>query len=230
MTTVRHLLMTFDLPLVAWRVPAFRSAMIEWAGREHDLLHNHLNPPHDPDIPRGGFRYRYPLVQYRTNKGKAALFAMNEGADVVADVLSQRTWQIILDGEPTLLRIADLQLREHTLVYTDTPCAYQIRNWMALNQQNYREYMQMNNIDDQTRRLEQLLSAQIITFANYFHWQIPEHFDLNIHQFKQNIIHYHGQKLIGIDALFSVPLSLPYNIGLGKASSHGFGVLQRSYK
>ena len=63
---IRHLLLTFDLPLPVYRIRAFRSAMVEWAGRENDLLHNHLNPEYNPNIERGGFKYRYPLVQYRT--------------------------------------------------------------------------------------------------------------------------------------------------------------------
>ena len=224
---IRHLQLTFDLPLPIYRIAAFRSAMIEWAGREHHLLHNHLNAEHDPDRDRGGFTYRYPLIQYRVNRGRAAIVALNEGADMLGDILAKRQWEILLDNKSTPLRIADLQMREHTLAYTETPQNYMLRNWIALNQQNYREYIQIEDMEERAQRLEKLLAAQIITFAKYMDWQIPEHFTANIHQFMPNIVSYHGNKLIAFDVRFDVPLWLPNGIGLGKAVSHGFGVVEK---
>jgi hypothetical protein len=225
---IRHLLLTFDLPLPVYRIRAFRSAMVEWAGRENDLLHNHLNPEYNPNIERGGFKYRYPLVQYRTHKGKAALVALNEGADALGNILSNRQWAIMLDGKPTPLRIADLQMREHTLAYTDTPQRYTLQNWIALNQQNYREYQQIEELIDRAERLENLLAAQIITFARAMDWQIEERFAVTIQQFTSKTVDYHNNKLMAFDVVFDAPLHLPNGIGLGKATSHGFGVVYKA--
>ncbi|MBK9463174.1 MAG: hypothetical protein IPN94_28120 [Sphingobacteriales bacterium] len=37
---------------------------------------------------------------------------------------------------------------EYTLAYTDTPKRYTLQNWIALNQQNYREYQQIEELID----------------------------------------------------------------------------------
>lgn len=217
----RLLDLTFDLPIDAQQLPQFRGALIERAGREYSLLHNHLRSADT-------YHYRYPLIQYRINRGNAALFAIDDGADVLGEVLGLREWEIKLGNKPCKLRIADLKLREHTPEYTEQQQRYTIRRWVALNQQNYKEWIQIDNLTQRTQRLEKLLASHIISFANAIKWQIPQKFDAKILRIAEpRSKWYHQTQLMTFDADFEVPLLLPYGIGLGKAVSQGLGVIDR---
>lgn len=223
---IRYSLITFDLPLPVHKIAAFRSAMIEWAGRENDLLHNHLNQSEESDKDRGGFTYRYPLVQYRVNRGKAALFALNEGADIVCEVLTKSNWELEFDRKITPLRIADFKNREFTLAYTPQPKTYFLQNWVALNQQNYLKYTQTNSLIERLEMLQKILASNIISFAKGVKWQIPQKFEVAIQELlRSDSLHFHQTKLSSFDVQFSCPLALPPEIGIGKAVSHGLGVL-----
>lgn len=223
---IQYSLFTFDLPMTERNINAFRSAIIEWAGRENHLLHNHLNPPGNPHLPRGGFSYRYPLVQYRVHKGKAALFALNQGTDTLKDALTKHSWEIVLSGKTTHLRLADLQNRQFTLACTSHRVNYHLQNWIALNQQNYEHFTQKNTLIERIQKLQQILAANIISFAKGIGWQIPERFEVAIQQIhNQQQRNYHQTRMNAFDVQFSCPLALPPLVGLGKAVSHGFGVL-----
>lgn len=69
-----------DLSLSPNQIPNFRGAMLEKAGREADILHNHKGDT--------GYHHRYPLVHYRVSRGQAMLFGMGEvGVDAVRSLL-----------------------------------------------------------------------------------------------------------------------------------------------
>ena len=219
----------FDFPLHADRIASFRSAMIEWAGREHDLLHNHLNPEANADSQKSGFSYRYPLVQYRSYKNNATLFALNEGADALGDVLAINSWQILFNGRPTQLRIADLKMREHHLVATEQPQTYYLANWMALNQQNYREWNSLNPAE-QTSKLEQILTNNLVSVLRSFDAVPTERIYTRIVEApKQRLSSYHGIRTTTFDVVFQTQMQLPNLLGIGKAVSHVYGVLRHHY-
>ena len=56
MKKVRILDVSFENEIRSWEVPVFRGAIIATAGRDHTLFHNHKDE---------GFRYAYPLIQYK---------------------------------------------------------------------------------------------------------------------------------------------------------------------
>lgn len=59
-------------------------------------------------------------------------------------------------------------------------------------------------------------------------WQIEERFAVTIQQFTPKTVDYHNNKLMAFDVVFDAPLHLPNGIGLGKATSHGFGVVYKA--
>lgn len=71
-TNLRLLTVAFDAPIHTWELPAFRGAVAEKAGYEHDLFHNHNNDT-------GGYHYRFLLIQYTQGHGHPMLVCLNEG-------------------------------------------------------------------------------------------------------------------------------------------------------
>ena len=78
---------TFDLPLHAKQLAQFRGAVAESAGLENDLFHNHKG--------ENEFHYRYPLIQYKLNKGKACMVGIGEGVDALFTFLLKSGRRII---------------------------------------------------------------------------------------------------------------------------------------
>jgi len=82
---IRVLSVLFDTELRASEIPAFRGAMVEKVGKKEILFHNHL-----PD----GFRYRYPLIQYKTLGRKPAIICIEEGVDQIHKYFEKTDWSI----------------------------------------------------------------------------------------------------------------------------------------
>jgi hypothetical protein len=68
MPRIRYLKIQFSNNLQAWELPAFRGAVIEKTKRQSVLFHNHEGD---------GYRYAYPLIQYKVNRNKACVVCLD---------------------------------------------------------------------------------------------------------------------------------------------------------
>ncbi len=235
MNPLKFLYIQFNLPLQPWQIPQFRGALSEWiithkseilSVEEQDYFHNHNNQQSSND--KAKFHYRYPLIQYRSIRGKAAICVLNEAIPTLQKVLIDLQPPFRIQGETHALKWEDMQMREHTLKMTDRPQTYRLRNWVALNKERMEDWEQIRGLRPRVTVLEKALAGQLIAFAIGMDWQIPKRFDpqlLDLKNWKQ--VRYHKIHLNAFDVVFDVPLLLPGGIGIGKATSHGFGVLQK---
>ena len=72
MTRLKTLTIKFDTQLVENEIQRFRGAIIKLLPQKEVLFHNHIND---------GYRYAYPLIQYKRLNNKAALFCIGEGVE-----------------------------------------------------------------------------------------------------------------------------------------------------
>ena len=75
MKRVRVLKLDFDTKVPAQDISKFRGAVIEKTERAKILFHNHIG--------ENQFRYDYPLIQYKSIKGKACMICIDEGTEEV---------------------------------------------------------------------------------------------------------------------------------------------------
>lgn len=205
-----------DLPLRFHQIPQLRGALVEAAGRQFDFLHNH-------QVGDQAYHYRYPLVQYKVNKGRAMLLGINEGADVLREVLlSVRNIQ--LNGADLPLRLYQLKEQEYTLKLSNQPRHYRLQHWLALNEENYRTWLELDDLSERVALLERVLAAHLLSFAKGMQWQLPEHMEVKLVDMVQHrTVRYHDVPLMAFDVVYKTNLELPTLIGLGKAVSHGYG-------
>ena len=73
------LVVRFKKYLQPHHLPLFRGAMIAKTAKDENnsLMHNHIGD---------GFRYSYPLVQYKLIDNNAAIVAINEGIDQIKNI------------------------------------------------------------------------------------------------------------------------------------------------
>lgn len=193
-----------------------------------ESLHSPIPPsPYSPIPPSPHpptYHYRYPLIQYRAQKGNASIFAINEGIEAVQGVLSSRNWQINWEGAPRPLLITGMQMQEYDLRLLPRPKAYQLYRWLALNEENYARWQQCDSLVARITLLERILASQILAFAGSVGWRVPERVEVRL----QNLgatqkVYCHGMPLLAFDVSYTANVLLPPHIALGKGVSHGFG-------
>ncbi len=214
---MRLLYLIFDQPLDRRNIAGFRASVARAAGYEQDLLHNHRTD--------GSVQYRYPLVQYRSEAGRAGLIGLNEGAQAIYDWYSRsdnRLWWNDAEHNLALYRI-DMQSVE--IVFDEPPRRYRLTQWLALNERHYHNWQTITDPADQRAELERLLAAHILTFCRAVDWRLPQRLEVAIDDvLAVRRTRFLGVNVMGFDVNFHSNLALPYGIGLGKGVSHGFGV------
>ncbi|HFA48247.1 MAG TPA: hypothetical protein ENJ95_04425 [Bacteroidetes bacterium] len=212
-----------DQPLKRSNIRSFRGAVSEAVGLGNILFHNHTDDTQKP------LRFRYPLVQYKVQQGKAAIIGLAEGAIELRKHIS-------LDGEffagtfPILSRSDE----NFKLAMTAEPKPYYLAQWLALNQTNAERWGQFSSTAAQQAELQRILVAHLLAFAAGMGFDVPrpKGLEVGILEFAgPRRASYHGARFSSFDVRFTANINLPFDIGIGKSASHGFGCIwkPRSY-
>jgi len=216
---IRILQIVFDDEIAAHEIPAFRGAVIQKAGEENVLFHNHLG---------NSFLYKYPLLQYKRIGKQPCLYCIEYGIDEIAMFFSNKHWEEIRISNRLLnMKVASLNLNQFKIEVCDHPYMYSIRNWIALNQDNIKIYRQLISEEEKKCFLEKILIANILSFAKGIDWQVSGAIQVSIYSeisvspavVKQN-------QLLAFSCRFASNVFLPNNLGLGKSVSIGYGVVR----
>ncbi len=220
MPKIRFLKIRFDNNIFPYEIQGFRAAVIEKTNRQSSLYHNHRN---DKQV-----IYRYPLIQYKVTHKKASIVCLNEGTDDIHYLLENKDLTLRVGEKSQTYAIEDVQLNYFQIQTWDTTFDYSLLNWLALNQENYKSYQELNNELEKLQFLERKLTNHLLALATGIGWQVEHDILVRITQLKdQKWLPYKGkQKLLAFTLNFQSNVSLPNYIGLGKGSSVGFGVVK----
>lgn len=200
---------------------AFRGAIIATAGKEHILFHNHNTD---------GFRYAYPLIQYKRIGKKPHLVCIDEGIDEVHHFFENKQEGLILGKRPYELIVDQIRLNKFNLQVWDKSFNYLIQDWFPLSQKNYKNYKEITSEIKQFSFLEKILIGNILSFAKGVDWNIDKEIDLKITEIlRTNIISLKKIKREAFTLKFKCNVFLPNYISLGKNASLGFGTV-REYR
>lgn len=218
MKRIRYLTIQFSNEIEPWEIPAFRGAVIAKAGNEHILFHNHLNDRE--------FLYGYPVIQYKRLGKHPLLVCIDYGTDEIHHFFSRSNLEIMIGERKVQLVVEKLNLSQINLQVWEKTFRYRIRNWVGLNQENYKKYSQLKDELVQIEFLENILKANIISFAKGVKWDIDKQISLRIDQIvSAKQVPYKGTRLTGFDIEFRTNVFLPDFIGLGKGVSLGYGTV-----
>lgn len=209
----------FGLRIPARLLYLFRGAIIHLLEHDDVLFHNHADE---------GYRYSYPLIQYRQLDGRAALVCIGDGIDAAMDCLPDFPCQVNIGTRRTQLDV-DSVVEQKVLVQLDElPRLYSLRGWLPLNEKNYVEYQRLSGIYEKCAFLESILIGNILSFGkgvgvNFegeLKCTIEDIFDMRFEIYKR-------VGMQAFDLTFSSNVNLPDDIGLGKGVSLGFGTIRR---
>jgi len=219
MYKIKYLHIVFSEKIQAYDIPKFRAAVIEKSKRESNLFHNHLEDDK--------FVYRYPLIQYKVTDRKASLLCLNEATEDIHYLLKQRSFDFRIGTENLKYEIEDLRLKYEKIQTWDETFFYNIHYWMALNQENHREFKGLSSLIERMQYLEQLLEKHIRIFMEAMGADETIPLKINLQEIKEEK-HIEYKKIFPLtfSLNFSCNLSIPNYVGLGKGVSVGFGIVK----
>ena len=220
MPKLRYLKIRFDKRIKSRELPFFRAAVIEATQRQSSLFHNHES--------NGGVLYRYPIIQYKCTDKKATIICLGEGAEDIHFLLSNPSLDLRIGNRQVNFLIEDMALHYHSVATGTEWHYYAMKEWQALNQDNFRTYESLESEIERLQFLEKMLLGNLLAVAKSFGVDRGTHpVAVAITRRKgQRWLPFKGRKVLTFDLEFRTNLSLPEYIGLGKGVSVGFGSIR----
>lgn len=207
--------------------------------KEHSpLLHNHLESDNeetgDAATTAVKFRYAYPLVQYKVLRQTPTLVGLGEGATLLTQLflqireLSINGGQDDPSGETFPVLSKHIRHEQAPVGMADELIDYRFETlWMALNQNNYRDYRHYSEAEQQAQ-LKRVLTSQLLALFREFGLWLEPHERIMVRlDVQERTTQFKNQTMVAFTGGFLANVILPNGIGLGKAVSRGFGTVKR---
>jgi len=216
-----------DIPkikfLQAWFDPAsekantteiFRKYIISEASKQEIKL-NYFHQRTDDNK----FRPDYPLIQYRYTKKRFVILALGEAVQEFMLFLGKYNGIYTQNG---------LKQKLFSVGVWEKDFKFNIKRWIALNNDNEDEYNNITDLSGKISFLEKILKGQLVAFADGLGLKPEKQVQCKLINIdKLNLIHVNKHNTLCLDAVFSTNLLLPNHVGIGKAVSKGYGVVQQ---
>lgn len=187
--------------------------------QSHVLFHNHEQE---------GYRYAYPLIQYKRINQQAALVCINEGTEAVGLLLLQDNCLFQIGNREVEMEINGIKAHQHLIQAWDSSFSYYLRKWLPLNQENYEIFQKIEGIAEKCQFLERILIGNILSMGKGLGIHFDREITCTITQFSEpKLMTLKNIKMMAFDIEFKCNVSLPDYFGLGKGASIGFGMVAR---
>ena len=223
MSNIPIFLVRFENEISFHEIPLFRGAILNALEGKADILyHNHMED--------NKFRYSYPLIQYKRIHKKAAILCIGKGVEVIGEFLASQKYLMELGNRPIQLEIESINSKKFLIQVCDSVFRYRIRNWIALNSDNYIKYKEMDEISSRIAFLESILIGNLLSLAKGLGIDIDKEIMCKLLAINEpRIVYVKETKMMTFDAEFKTNLSIPDYAGVGKHVSLGFGTVVRVY-
>jgi hypothetical protein len=222
MKKIRYILVTFsDVRMRASEIPKLRGYFAQKFPENH-LFHNHL--------PGNALSFKMPLIQYRIIQGSPALLGIGEGIDLMKKIFFEIE-ELKIGGDTVTCNEKQISLVEAGFGQSPDFHDYRfVSPWMALNSDNYKEYLALNP-NERKQQLRKILRGNLLTISKGFSYTIPDFDSVSVEGwFKPVSRNLHGIPMNCFTGEFSVNFLIPDQLGLGKQSARGFGVVMNDNK
>ncbi|MDY6336725.1 MAG: CRISPR-associated endonuclease Cas6 [Succinivibrionaceae bacterium] len=216
---MKTLTIQFDTPMRLGEVPYFRGAVLASLCGADVLFHNHG---------KSGLRYSYPLVQYKSIGGRAAIFCIGEGTKVIGGFFAKSQQDMYIGREWREFHIEEVKSDDADFAFTGTPQSYTITSWAPLNRENYWVWRNADGMSARLALLERILCGNILSMLKGIDIFTKERVTAVIDDIRNvREFSYKGVPLVAMDTDFHTNILLPGNIGLGRHASIGYGLVNR---
>lgn len=221
---IRTLTVVFDTEISFKEIPLFRGAVLHSLGDKANVLyHNHTSD--------STFRYSYPLIQYKRIRGKAAIICVEEGVDLIGQLLTEMN-DVMTLGQREVQSKTEKVLPARILVQTwESLFSYHIIHWLPLNSKNYQIYNATEGLVERTDLLERILKGNLLSMLKGLGIHLEQELLVKITQLSEpRMLYNKGVGMLAFNVDFVCNLSIPNNLGVGKNASIGYGVIFQNRK
>ncbi len=199
-------------------IPKFRG-FLATKYPNYDLIHNHLED--------GKFRYSYPQIQFKTINSHPAIIGIRDGISILKQVFMELNNIKIGVKEETVFE-KSISLKEQKFGVAKDYSDYQfLSSWMALNQENYEKYKQMN-LFQQMQFLKHILRENLKTISKGFDYTITNIEEVKVDgNFIKKEVNFKNMKMICFTGNFMMNFNVPDFLGIGKQVARGFGMVKK---
>jgi len=181
------------------------------------FMHNH-----EPD---GAPIYQYPRVQFKVIDSMALMVGINEGSELL-----QRLWFNLDEtriGDERLI-VLETQFESHSrsVEVTAEPITFRFATpWIALNQQNHRDFTGIQHSAERKAELARILVGNCLSLGKSLGIRFTDRIIADCSRLAAMQTTLKGRSMLGFFGVFTINVSLPNYIGLGKSVSRGFGTI-----
>lgn len=221
---VNSLIVIFKNTISYREIPLFRGAIINSMGEGcSNLFHNHINE---------GYNYRYPMIQYKRIRGKAAIVCIGNGVNDIGAFFSASNFQLhIGENRDELFEIESVRPHRTIVQVWDDEFHYYLRDWYPLNPENYQKYQSTESLIERTQLLERILVGNILSTCKGLNIRVEREVSGKIISLETpRKDYYKGLPMMSFSCEFKSNITLPDYIGLGKGASMGHGIIVRKKK
>lgn len=221
---LKVLTLGFGNEITEQEVHLFRGAVVSaLQDMSKTLFHNHCGDE--------GFRYSYPLIQYKRIGGKAAMICLEDGCDELPNIIAINGKELRLGRRSIVLKMEYVTSEDVPMRITDDYHRYSLTSWLPLNMENYHAYRSLDSLVDKILLLQNILRGNIVSAAKGLHVEVDKPLEAIITECSpQMTVETKGVKLAAFNIEFLSNILLPDHIGLGKSVSKGFGILESKKK
>lgn len=221
---IKILTLRFTTDIAAWEIPLFRGAVLNCIGEDVDILyHNHTR--------EDGFRYSYPLIQYKRLGGKAAIVCVEDGVDSIGQFLMAQQPEVVLGERKVTLEMESVKPQRAMMQTWQSSFDYRLQHWLPLNSENYHRYQEQTGLTERTTLLEGILKGNLLSMCKGLGIYISEELSVSITRMTEpRLVKVKGVRVMSFDVDFSSNLSIPDGLGIGKNASLGYGTIIQSRK
>lgn len=220
--SIKTLLIRTDTEMAFHETVCLRGAVINAPLTGDVLYHNHVE---------GGFRYSYPLIQYKRIGGKAALLFIGDGIDKAAAFFAQNQLEVRFRDRTAPLKVTNISAFDTRMQLWQEQFLYTLRKYLPFNGANYESYRHAESVIDRCQIIQHTLVGNILSMAKGLGIHFDDTVEARITQLSEPRLYtYKGVRMMGFDLTFLSNVSLPDYIGLGKGASLGYGMIKRQKK
>jgi hypothetical protein len=186
---------------------------------QFDLIHNHRSSPEK-------FFYRYPAVQFKIHDCLAIHAYQAKGIDVLKELFLESE-NLVIQDRVLIVNSKEIQVEELEIGEDGGYYVYEfVTPWIALNQQNYKDYLTLAPGEQQREKLHAILINNIISFCKFAGYTVQDRLEIKS-SFKPVSTNLKGKTHLAFKGEFMVNFLLPDLLGLGKSTSRGYGNITR---
>ena len=184
-------------------------------GEESDLFHNHEKD--------GRAIYRYPRIQFKVVSGSPVVVGIGDGAQMLVQRFLDIK-ELDIEGRQYALHHKHLQSGEVEVGVREALYEYRFATpWMALNQENYKRWLDMDERSRQDK-LQRILIGNILSFFKAVGHRESQ--QVMLHLYMDALpTSFKNQRMTAFRGKFVTNVLLPDYIGLGKSVSRGYGTI-----